>query len=90
MHLATSLFTAFLHFILWELEYKLAHNEGTGTEDVADDDDQGQLDRLDLGSRHQHRGGPGVLDTQLGCLKGAVLYNWDLRGVVELKDPKGW
>ena len=69
----------------------MAHNEGTGTEDVAEDDGQGQLDRLDLGSGHHHRGGPGgadsqtghmsrvvspgVPDTQFGSLKGAVLYD---------------
>ena len=46
-------------FVLWELEYELANNEGTGAENVADNDDQGQLDGLDLGSRNHHRGGPG-------------------------------
>ena len=45
-------------FVLWELEYELANNEGTGAENVADNDDQGQLDGLDLGSRNHHRGGP--------------------------------
>ena len=44
---------------------ELTDHEGRGAEDVEGDDDEGQLDRLDLGPGDDLRGGAEVANTEL-------------------------